>query len=191
VTSTTGNADLVVVANRLPVQRVGGEDVSKWVRSPGGLVAALEPLMAHGGAWAGWSGDDQPAAPFNQDGISLIPVQMSADEVAGHYDGFSNRTLWPLYHDAIRAPEFDASWWSAYLAVNQRYAEAAAHAVSDGGRVWVHDYHLQLVPAMLRERARRPNSPSLALRSRIVLGCAAGKTNQVVARGVPEVRHHR
>ncbi len=152
MTSTTGNADLVVVANRLPVQRVGGEDVSKWVRSPGGLVAALEPLMAHhGGAWVGWSGDDQPAAPFNQDGISLIPVQMSADEVAGHYDGFSNRTLWPLYHDAIRAPEFDASWWSAYLAVNQRYAEAAAHAVSDGGRVWVHDYHLQLVPAMLRE----------------------------------------
>jgi len=78
VTSTTGNADLVVVANRLPVQRVGGEDVSKRVRSPGGLVAALEPLMAHhGGAWVGWSGDDQPAAPFNQDGISLIPVQMS------------------------------------------------------------------------------------------------------------------
>src|SRR5690606_24044744 len=76
---------------------------------------------------------------------------LSAEEIADFYEGFSNGTLWPLYHDAIRPPEFHREWWRAYVDVNRRYAEAAAGAAGPGAHIWVHDYHLQLVPAMLRE----------------------------------------
>src|SRR4029078_1418648 len=71
---------------------------------------------------------------------------------AGFYDGFANDTLWPLYHDAIRTPTFEQEWWESCVSVNERFADAAASAAAPGAIVWVHDYHLQLVPAMLRER---------------------------------------
>ena len=62
----------------------------------------------------------------------------------------SNGTLWPLYHDVVAKPEFHREWWEAYVQVNQRFAEAAVEAAAKDGVVWVHDYQLQLVPAMLR-----------------------------------------
>src|SRR5262249_59961019 len=62
-----------------------------------------------------------------------------------------NRTLWPLYHDSIRTPEFRREWWWPYVDVSQRYARAVAAVARRGDLVWVHDYHLQLVPRMLRE----------------------------------------
>ena len=95
-------ADLVIVANRLPVDRVQQPDGSvSWRPSPGGLVTALEPVLrANDGAWIGWPGsaDDDEFEPFEDNGLSLIPVVMSAQEVEEFYEGFSNGTLWPLYH---------------------------------------------------------------------------------------------
>ena len=147
-------ADLVVVANRLPVDRVVGDDGEvSWRRSPGGLVSALEPVMrANHGAWIGWPGDTGPAAePFEDDGLTLVPVPLSEQEYAEFYEGFSNATLWPLYHDVVAKPSFHREWWDAYVAVNQRFAEAASKFAAEGATVWVQDYQLQLVPAMLRE----------------------------------------
>ncbi|HEY8094064.1 MAG TPA: trehalose-6-phosphate synthase [Acidimicrobiales bacterium] len=147
-----GRHDLVIVANRLPVHHDAGD--SPWEPSPGGLVRAmLGVVRQRHGAWVGWSGlADDGAQPFQHDDIPLIPVALSADEVAEFYDGFSNDTLWPLYHDAIRTPRFEQDWWEAYVTVNQRFADAAAGAAAPGGTVWVHDYQLQLVPGLLRER---------------------------------------
>ncbi len=141
---------LVVVANRLPV-RLGAE--GQWIASPGGLVRALGPvLQRQHGAWVGWAGEPGEApAPFDHDGIDLAPVGMTEEEHQRFYEGFSNETLWPLYHDAIRPSTFDQTWWDAYVAVNHRFAERAAELVAPGGQVWVHDYHLQLVPHYLRE----------------------------------------
>jgi trehalose 6-phosphate synthase len=146
-----GRHDLVIVANRLPVHHEAGD--SPWEPSPGGLVRAmLGVIRRRDGAWVGWSGlADEDAQPFMHDDIPLIPVRLSAEEVAGYYDGFANDTLWPLYHDAIRTPTFEQEWWESYVAVNQRFADAAASAAARGASVWVHDYHLQLVPAMLRQ----------------------------------------
>jgi len=147
-------ADFVVVANRLPVDRVEGPDGEEvWRTSPGGLVAALEPMMrSANGAWVGWAGQaDVHLDPFDAVGIHLIPVSLSADEVAEYYEGFANDTIWPLYHDVIAPPQFHREWWDAYVIVNRRFAEAAASAVSENGTVWVHDYQLQLVPQMVRE----------------------------------------
>jgi trehalose 6-phosphate synthase len=143
-----------VVANRLPVDRVVRSDGStEWRRSPGGLVSALVPVMQENqGAWIGWpgsAGDD--LEPFEDDGISLVPVAMSPQEYEEFYEGFSNATLWPLYHDVVAKPEFHREWWDAYVTVNQRFAQAAADAAAKGATVWVQDYQLQLVPAMLRQ----------------------------------------
>ncbi len=147
-------SDFVVVANRLPVDRIVGADgQEEWRTSPGGLVAALEPMMrsAHG-AWVGWPGQaDLHLEPFEIGGIDLVPVPLSAQEVTEYYEGFSNDTIWPLYHDVIAPPQYHREWWEAYVSVNRRFAEAAVAAVADDGTVWVHDYQLQLVPQMIRE----------------------------------------
>jgi trehalose 6-phosphate synthase len=84
------------------------------------------------------------------DGVAMRAVGLSQEEIDSYYNGFSNRTLWPLYHDAIREPEFNHAWWPAYVSVNEKFAKAAAAAAGRRATVWVHDYHLQLVPAMLR-----------------------------------------
>ncbi|MFS0912472.1 trehalose-6-phosphate synthase [Microbacterium sp. 179-I 3D2 NHS] len=147
-------AEFVVVANRLPVDRVAGLDGEEvWRTSPGGLVAALEPVMQGvDGAWVGWPGQaDVELKPFRSGGIRLIPIALSEQEVAEYYEGFSNDTIWPLYHDVIAPPQYHREWWDAYVAVNRRFAEAAAAAVATDGTVWVHDYQLQLVPQMVRE----------------------------------------
>ncbi|MGN6132047.1 MAG: alpha,alpha-trehalose-phosphate synthase (UDP-forming), partial [Nocardioidaceae bacterium] len=147
-------ADLVIVANRLPVDRVENPDGSvAWRRSPGGLVTAIEPIMrANDGAWIGWSGGaDSDGEPFVEDDLQLVPVPMSAEEVEEFYEGFSNATLWPLYHDVVAKPEFHREWWDAYVRVNRRFAERAADVAAENAVVWVHDYQMQLVPAMLRE----------------------------------------
>src|SRR4051812_2959104 len=152
-TMPDGRSSFVVVANRLPVDRIEMPDGSTaWRRSPGGLVTALHPVMqAHEGAWIGWTGSaDEKVDPFDNDGMHLVPVMLTAEDVQLYYEGFSNATLWPLYHDVIVAPEFHREWWESYVAVNRRFAEAAAEAADDNADVWVHDYQLQLVPAMLR-----------------------------------------
>ncbi|MEE6389673.1 MULTISPECIES: trehalose-6-phosphate synthase [Microbacterium] len=147
-------ADFVVVANRLPVDRVVGPDGEEtWRTSPGGLVAALEPMMRRvHGAWVGWPGQpDVELEAFDADGIHLIPVALSSEDVADYYEGFANDTIWPLYHDVIAPPQYHREWWDAYVRVNRRFAEAAAAAAAQDGTVWVHDYQLQLVPQMVRE----------------------------------------
>src|SRR5215218_1866171 len=93
-------ASFVVVANRLPVGRVTNPDgTSTWRPSPGGLVAALGPVMhRHEGAWVGWPGaPDEELDPFVEDGTQLVPVTLSTREIEDYYEGFSNATLWPLY----------------------------------------------------------------------------------------------
>ena len=161
---TTGSAhgdatkyDFMVVSNRLPVDRCApgdnGDDGSGWRRSPGGLVTALAPMMGKtDGAWVGWHGaPDETLEPFSHGGMDLVPVQLSDDEVELYYEGFSNATLWPLYHDVIAPPEFHRTWWDAYRKVNQRFADAVVRHADTNATVWVQDYQLQLVPRMLRK----------------------------------------
>ena len=148
-------ATFVVVANRLPVDRVDNPDGSAdWRPSPGGLVTAFEPVMRrHEGAWVGWSGaPDEELNPFENDGLQLVPVEISSQEVEYYYEGFSNATLWPLYHDAIAPPEFHREWWESYVEVNQRFADRTAQVAGRDAVVWVQDYQLQLVPQMLRKQ---------------------------------------
>ena len=149
----SGTSDFVVVANRLPIDMERQSDGTVvWKRSPGGLVTALEPLLRRNrGAWIGWPGVvDGDEDPIVQNDLHLYPVRLSAEDVEDYYAGFSNATLWPLYHDLIVKPIYERRWWDRYVDVNRRFAEATSRAAAEGATVWVQDYQLQLVPKMLR-----------------------------------------
>ena len=145
---------LVVVANRLPVDEVSlQEGVRQWRRSPGGLVSALTAIVSGGNTtWVGWAGSVGPAPCLpDLDGVAMRAVALSAEEHENYYEGFANQTLWPLYHDAVEQPVFHRRWWEAYQRVNRRFAQVTADYAERDSVIWVQDYHLQLVPALLRD----------------------------------------
>ena len=146
-----GDADFVVVANRLPVRR---DDDGSWSLSPGGLVSAMLPVMRQRtGSWVGWDGTPGgESVRFEFEGIRLSTIAMSAAERDDYYYGACNETIWPLYHDAIEAVAFHRETWAAYRQMNQRFADAACAELAEGATVWVHDYQLQLVPQMIRDQ---------------------------------------
>ncbi|NLA35915.1 MAG: trehalose-6-phosphate synthase [Actinobacteria bacterium] len=151
---STHDASLVVMANRLPVRRVRDGAAERWETSPGGLVSALGPVFARrpgAATWVGWSGiTGTDLEPFEVDGLTLSPVSLTSGEAQLFYEGFCNATIWPLYHDSIIRSEYHRTWWDSYLTINRRFAAQAADCVAPDGVVWVHDYHLQLVPSMVR-----------------------------------------
>ncbi|MSZ90046.1 MAG: trehalose-6-phosphate synthase [Actinobacteria bacterium] len=154
MTEQNACSEMVVVANRLPVRAEITKAGTRWVSSPGGLVAAVAPALSRmkHASWVGWSGLANGAVtPFEHNGVRLVPVRLQQQEIERFYEGFSNACLWPLYHDSIEAPGFHRIWWDSYVNVNRKFAEAAAQAAAPGATVWVHDYQLQLVPRMLRE----------------------------------------
>ena len=153
--SGEGRSDFVVVANRLPIDMERLPDGSvEWKRSPGGLVTALEPLLRRrSGAWIGWPGiTDGDEEPIIDEDLRMYPVRLSGDDVAEYYEGFSNATLWPLYHDVIVKPVYHREWWERYVVVNRRFAEAVMAEVGDQAAfVFIQDYHLGLVARFLKE----------------------------------------
>ena len=151
---------LVVISNRLPfqVERRGGK--LHLTRSPGGLVAALDPVLhRRGGVWVGWPGvaqEDLEALgggelrPPGSAGLTYRPVSLSAHELSQYYAGFSNRTLWPLFHYFVGRTNIDDAAWSVYDRVNERFAQVAAADHHPDALFWVHDYQLLRVPYYLR-----------------------------------------
>lgn len=149
---------VVIAANRLPVQWEEADQV--WTQSPGGLVSALTPILRNSkGSWVGWSGipewDEEDA--FDYEGIRLRPVPLSEEEYRGFYVGFCNGTLWPLYHSAVRSPEYHRHWWRPYRAVNEKFAEAMSSLLEPDDTAWIQDYQLQLMPRLIREGPSRPH----------------------------------
>jgi len=147
---------LINVSNRLPVT-VGAE----ITKSSGGLVAALEGLspQEYDLKWIGWPGGAiaDPAHEVEIDQAlreehGCIPIFLSDEEVAGHYEGFSNSSVWPLLHYMPNYMHYDPAWWEHYRNVNQRFADKVMELAQPDDLVWVHDYQLMLLPAMLHER---------------------------------------
>jgi trehalose 6-phosphate synthase/phosphatase len=151
----------VVVSNRLPVRLVTENGRTSFEPSTGGLVAALGSVE-HLRAWVGWPG--APVAANRTGGMrrslerrGLYPVFLDEDEIEGFYGRICNDTLWPLFHYFVDRLRITEEAWQRYVDVNRRYAEAtlAVAAEAKEARVWVHDFHLMLVPSMLR--AARPD----------------------------------
>ena len=153
---------MILASNRLPVTITTTSEGAALKASSGGLASALREYHERGdGSWIGWLGDTSSLneqttrALFEQAKQKrLKPVELSAEEVALFYDGYSNAVLWPLFHYLLDKVQHEASEeWRAYVAVNERFADAIASEVKGSEVVWVHDYQLTLVPSMLRRRA--------------------------------------
>jgi trehalose 6-phosphate synthase/phosphatase len=146
---------LVVLSNRLPVTVRRSRGKIEVERSAGGLVAALDPAMRQrGGVWIGWPGarlqpDEELPVPAGS--YELVPVRLGATEIKRYYHGFSNGTLWPLFHSLLERTALDRRDWESYEEVNALFARHAHERMQDGDLVWVHDYHLARCPHQLRQ----------------------------------------
>ncbi|KAK9361683.1 glycosyl transferase [Lipomyces starkeyi] len=158
--------NLMVISNRLPVTIKRSENGDyDFAMSSGGLVSALSGLKKSTTfTWFGWPGlevpdDERPMVVKRlRDEFSCVPVFLS-DELADlHYNGFSNSILWPLFHYHPGEMNFDEIAWEAYREANRLFANVVADVVQDGDLVWVHDYHLMLLPSMLREEIGQTKS---------------------------------
>jgi len=139
---------LVAVSNRIAVPGNAGP--------PGGLaVGLLSALRQSGGVWFGWSGStsDAPAAEpesIEKEGIRYVTIELPTREFERYYNGFCNSTLWPLHHYFPGAFRYDAAEFEAYLAINRLFAAALTKFIEPGDTIWIHDYQLMPLGAMLR-----------------------------------------
>jgi trehalose 6-phosphate synthase len=162
---------LVLVSNRQPYAHHHGENGIEVERPAGGLVSALDPAMQQlNGSWVAWGHGSADREETRRDGSLWVPPEQPSyrlrrvwlDESAqdNFYLGYANQSLWPLCHLLMDEAVFRRQYWEAYRSTNARFAQAVLDEVGDENRVvWVHDYHLALLPALLREaRADLPVS---------------------------------
>ena len=151
---------LLVVSNRLPLTLRKAED-GHWTteRSSGGLASAMNPILRdNGGDWIGWAGssgeeDQQERNSVLQEWAQkdqCFAVELPAEIAKGFYEGYSNQTLWPVFHNFPSQLKFDAKDWQAYIEANRIFCRAVVDRYKQGDLVWVHDYQLMLLPQMLR-----------------------------------------
>ncbi|MBK8095950.1 MAG: bifunctional alpha,alpha-trehalose-phosphate synthase (UDP-forming)/trehalose-phosphatase [Planctomycetes bacterium] len=151
---------LLIVSNRLPVTVVAGPGGAVFEPSTGGLATGLRGPHDQGeGLWFGWPGPmrglAKPARAAAEVGLRnrrFVPIRLSRDEVERYYNDFSNGVLWPTFHYLIDRLPLQTPDWEVYRQVNERFAEAVIAEYRPGDRIWVHDFHLMLLPALLRER---------------------------------------
>lgn len=155
---------LIIVSNRLPIV-LSKTDTDQWqvTQGSGGLVTALAPVLRdRGGLWIGWPGiaeeEKDPSLEkvftraAKEFGYTFEPVFLPQDLVKKYYYGFSNRVLWPLFHDLQSRCDFSPDYWNAYRKVNELFARSiAGHSHNNQAHIWVHDYHLMGVGQALRE----------------------------------------
>lgn len=157
VWSSTGK--LVLISNRGPFQYKQSPGGLKKVYAVSGLVSALEPVLKmRKGLWVSWSGReslvDNLRCSDSQEtkGFLWREVPLTAADIKCYYDGFANQVLWPLCHYFIEKCNLRNEYWQNYQAVNRKFARVAQSEIEWPDMVWVHDYHLALVPAFLRHR---------------------------------------
>jgi trehalose 6-phosphate synthase/phosphatase len=152
---------IVVVSNRLPLTLRWGDQGWRAEASSGGLVTAMRPVLHRtGGLWIGWPGESGTAHPDSgkrdllarwEREKALASVDISADLAQRFYFGYANQTLWPLFHEFPSRLRFDPEGWEAYMEANRHFRDAVLERLRPGDLVWIHDYHLMLLPKLLRE----------------------------------------
>src|SRR5690606_29682292 len=151
----------IIISNRLPVQLQIEQGGITATPSVGGLATGMKSVHSGGDSlWIGWSGLTEEEIPPKLDAeIDKIlaehkssRVDLTSEEVDGFYYGFSNRTIWPLFHYFMEYSEFELEYWNIYKSVNQKFADAIVENAREDDIIWVHDYQLMLVPQMVREK---------------------------------------
>jgi len=150
------NVDVVIASNRLPVRVTVAEGKVSTERTIGGLAAALGGLSGSH-RWVGWPGAVVPPeyeirVRKRLASSGLRPVSLTAEDEDGFYRQICNDSIWPLFHYLPSRFSFTREGWERYVDVNERYADEVAELCTPGCKVWVHDFHLMLVPEALRRR---------------------------------------
>lgn len=152
----------IIVSNRLPLQ-VEVSDLGNVSVKPsvGGLATGMKSVHRDSnGVWIGWSGvKEEDLTPAIQKKVNAaveqeqcVAVNLNENDLNNYYYGFSNRTLWPLFHYFLEYTEFDQSYWESYVEVNQKFADVVLKNTNDGDTIWIHDYQLLLLPALIKEK---------------------------------------
>jgi trehalose 6-phosphate synthase/phosphatase len=153
---------LIVISNRIPCNISVTDGKINYKKSIGGLVTALDPiLLKNGGLWIGWNGQTVESIPDKQKiciadecsskSYSVKCVQLTKKEIKNYYHGFSNRSLWPLFHGFISQSYFSLDYWKSYNCVNRKFCDSVMEEIKGNEIIWVHDYHLTLLPEMLKQ----------------------------------------
>ena len=150
---------LIIASNRLPVMINRSADGMTITPSAGGLATGLKSYHKDSNSiWIGWPGLMPETKKEEEEVTGLLeteqclPVFLNEELISNYYDGFSNATLWPLFHYFAEFTEFNESYWESYCKVNEMFADAIIENAEEGDVVWVHDYQLLLLPNILRER---------------------------------------
>ena len=151
---------VLIVSNRLPVTVRADADGVEVQPSVGGVATGLRgPHERSGGLWIGWTGledplpeKDQPVLDAQLAALRLVEVPLTHEEVQRYYESYSNGVLWPLFHYFASELPLEIEGFDAYERVNRRFADAVVAHYRPGDLVWVQDYHLMRVPALIRAR---------------------------------------
>ncbi|WP_428331344.1 bifunctional alpha,alpha-trehalose-phosphate synthase (UDP-forming)/trehalose-phosphatase [Mucilaginibacter sp.] len=149
----------IIVSNRLPVKIAKAGDGYTFSTSEGGLATGLGSIYKSGNnKWIGWPGievgdfDDRKKIKGQLDDLSLVPVFLDQEEISQYYEGFSNDVLWPVFHYYVSTYSvYKQSNWDYYNIVNQKFKDAILDIAEPGDVIWIHDYQLLLLPALLRK----------------------------------------
>jgi trehalose 6-phosphate synthase/phosphatase len=148
---------IIIVSNRLPIKLSKKENSFTYHTSEGGLATALGSVYKmNDNLWIGWPGltveeSDEQAIVIELAKDNLYPVFLDETDLEQYYEGFSNETLWPLFHYFPSYTTYDPTYWEYYKSVNKKFADAILKFATEEDIIWIHDYQLMLVPQLVRD----------------------------------------
>ncbi len=152
---------LLIVSNRLPISIVKGKRGLRFESSVGGLATGLGSFYkSYDSTWIGWAGIELEKLKAEEEedirarllSESCYPVFISQRDIEDHYHGFCNRTIWPLFHYFPPYAVYSNNLWQAYKRVNDIFSDAIVDIAEEGDTIWIHDYHLMLLPKLIRKK---------------------------------------
>lgn len=150
---------IIIVSNRLPVKIIHEDDSFYYVPSEGGLATGLSSIYKEGdNLWVGWPGQhvkkEEEKIQITKDlkAENMAPVFLSKKLIEKFYEGFSNDTIWPIFHYFLQYANFDYHLFDAYVEANKIFCNAVLEVAEDGDTIWIHDYQLLLLPQMVRRK---------------------------------------
>ncbi len=151
---------LIIVSNRLPVKIHKEEGKINIQPSVGGLATGMKSVYKkYDSTWFGWAGIDEKTLKSNEkkeiekalEKEKCYPVYINEEDVNLYYSGFSNKTIWPLFHYFMQYTDYNYDYWEAYIRVNRLFASHIIKDLKKGDKIWIHDYHLLLLPKLIKE----------------------------------------
>ncbi len=151
---------VLIVSNRLPVTAIQDGEGFRLRPNLGSLAASINSFLKSQESFSSnylWFGSAGNISPENYQDLKqalapnfLIPIPSKTDQTEGFYDSFCNQTIWPLFHYFPSKALYDSEHWQSYIEMNESFCNAISKELCPGDLVWIHDFHLMLLPQMLR-----------------------------------------